>query len=52
MTFKEFLQLDERNGHGGNRHNSFTVLRMNVPKTVRPHFLKSPKNMKKKLFKF
>jgi hypothetical protein len=47
MTFKEFLKMDEANGHGGKRHNSFTVLRMNYrnPQPV------SVKKQTKKLFK-
>lgn len=47
MTFKEFLKLEEANGHGGKRHNSFTVLKMNY----RNPQLTSAKKQMKKLFK-
>jgi hypothetical protein len=47
MTFKEFIKMDEANGHGGKRHNSFTVLRMNYQN---PQPASSKKEMKK-LFK-
>lgn len=47
MTFKEFLKLEEANGHGGKRHNSFTVLRMNY---CNPQPTSAKKQMKK-LFK-
>lgn len=47
MTFKEFVKMEEANGHGGKRHNSFTVLRMNY-RNPQPA---SAKKEMKKLFK-